>query len=134
MATSLNSSKLKKQPELKRQQKSTTQPELINENDLEAEMRKIGVDDRAVLYMLDKGRFKIIKLYNVRNAIANILKQEMLSIGGEVAVNKGCVNCTVPKSDVIVMGTIRQIKELIKKMKVQVSESREIALQLEKGV
>jgi len=112
--------------------KSTTQPQLINENDLEAEMRKIGVDDRAVLYMLDKGRFRIIKLYGIRNAMANILKQEMLSIGGEVAVNKGCVNCTVPKSDVIVMGTIRQIKELIKKMKVQVSESNEVAEQLEK--
>ena len=112
--------------------KSTTQPQLINENDLEAEMRKIGVDDRAVLYMLDKGRFRIIKLYGIRNAMANILKQEMLSIGGGVAVNKGCVNCTVPKSDVIVMGTIRQIKELIKKMKVQVSESNEVAEQLEK--
>lgn len=106
--------------------------ELIEEENLEEEMRKIGVENWAVLYMLDKGRFRIIKLYNVRNAMANILKQEMLSIGGEVAVNKGCVNCTVPKSDVIVMGTVRQIKELIKKMKMQVSESKEIAEQLEK--
>jgi len=107
-------------------------PKFIKEKDAKKEMEKIGVEKAGIDYMLDKSKFRIIKLFGVRNAIANILKQEMLSVGGEAAVNKGAVNCTVQKTDVLVMGTIRQIKELIKKMKMQVSESREVALQIEK--
>ena len=55
----------------------------------------------------------------------------MLSFGGEVAVNKGCVNCTVDKSDVLIMGTKKQFNDLVKKMKSQISESKEIAKQIE---
>ena len=105
--------------------------QLITEDKVKQEMQNIGVDEWAINYMLDKSKFRIVKVTNVRNAIANILKQEMLSIGGDVAVNKGCVNCTVDKSNVLVMGTIRQINKLINKMKNQVSESAEIAKELE---
>ena len=104
---------------------------MIKEKDLEKEMRKIGVDAGGIKVMLPKGKFRILKLKNVRNAIANILKQEMISCGGDVAVNKGCVNCTVPKSDVLIMGTIKQIQDLVKKMKFNVSESPKIAAQIE---
>jgi dihydropteroate synthase len=100
---------------------------LIQEKDVKKEMQQIGADAWAVEYMLDKSKFRIIKVENVRNAIANILKQEMLSIGGDVAVNKGCVNCSVEKSDVLIMGTVRQIRKLINKMDNQVSESTDIA-------
>ncbi|MBT4824089.1 hypothetical protein HN695_03065 [Candidatus Woesearchaeota archaeon] len=106
--------------------------ELIPEKDVKQEMQDIGVDEWATNYMLDKSKFRIIKIKDVRNAIANILKQEMLSIGGDVAVNKGCVNCSIEKSDILIMGTIRQLNKLINKMKNQVSESKEIAIKIEK--
>ena len=105
--------------------------EYIDETSAESVMKKIGVDDIGIKYMLDKSRFRLIFIRRVRNAIANIMKQDMLSIGGEVAVNKGCVNCSVTTSDVLVMGTVRQIKLLISKMKTQVSESSKIADEME---
>lgn len=108
-----------------------SKPEIIPENKVEEEMKKIGVEEAGIKIMLPKSIFRIIKLYNVRNAIANILKQEMLSLGGEVAVNKGCINCTVEKSDLLIMGTKKQFQELVKKMKYQVSESKELAKQIE---
>jgi hypothetical protein len=108
--------------------------QLIQENNVKTEMQTIGVDEWAINYMLDKSKFRIIKIKDVRNAIANILKQEMLSIGGDVAVNKGCVNCTVEKSDILIMGTIRQFNKLINKMKNQVSESNNIAKELEEAL
>jgi dihydropteroate synthase len=106
--------------------------EIIKEEDVKEEMEKIGVEKAAVNIMLPKSVFRVVKLYSVRNAIANILKQEMLSVGGEVAVNKGCVNCTIKESDVLIMGTLKQFKLLAKKMKANVSESKDIALEIEK--
>ena len=105
--------------------------EIIPENKAKEEMKKIGVEEAGIKIMLQKRIFRIVKLYNIRNAIANILKQEMLSLGGEVAINKGCVNCTVEKSDVLIMGTLKQFKELVRKMYAQVSESKQIAKQIE---
>ncbi len=107
---------------------------LIQEKDVKKEMQAIGADDWAVEYMLDKAKFRILKIENVRNAIANILKQEMLSIGGDIAVNKGCVNCSVETSDVLIMGTVRQIRKLINKMNNQVSESKNIAEEIKEGL
>lgn len=106
-------------------------PKFINEKDAEKTMQQIGVEEAGIKYMLPKTKFRLIKLHNVRNAIANILKQEMLSIGGDCAVNKGCINCTVEKSDVLLMGTLQQYKRLIEKMKIQVSESKNVAVAIE---
>ncbi len=107
------------------------EPKIISEKNAKEEMQKIGVEEAGIKIMLPKSVFRAVKLYNVRNAIANILKQEMLSLGGDVAVNKGCVNCNVERTDVLVMGTSKQFKELARKMSAQVSESKEISEQIE---
>lgn len=106
-------------------------PSIIPEKRVEQEMKKIGVGEAGIKLMLPKSVFRIVKLSDIRNAMANILKQEMLSLGGDVAVNKGCVNCTVERSDILIMGTKKQFKRLVKKMQAQVSESRDIAQQIE---
>lgn len=93
----------------------------------EKQVRAVGVDeDYPVKLMANKAIFRVIKVYGVRNAIANILKQEMLSIGGDAAVHKDCVNCRVNESDVVIMGTVRQFRLLITRMKIQVSESTKV--------
>jgi len=93
------------------------------------EMGKIGAS--GINIMTPKAIFKSVKLHSVRNAIANIIKQEMLSIGGEAVVNRGTVNCSVPETDVLLMGTLRHYDLLVKKLKIQVSESKDIAKELE---
>ena len=93
--------------------------EFIDEKDSVNIMNKIGVEQEGISYMKEKAIFRRILVKDVRNSMANIIKQDMLSIGGEVAVNKGCVNCTVDKSDILIMGTLRQIRRLVKKMKTQ---------------
>lgn len=106
-------------------------PKIISETEVKKEMKKIGVDPAGIDIMLKKSIFRIVKLHNIRNAMANILKQEMLSIGGDVAVNKGCVNCIVEKSDILIMGTKKHFLELTKRMYSQVSEGKDIAKQIE---
>ena len=105
--------------------------DFIDEKDSVEIMQKIGVQGEGIALMKDKAFFRLILVKDVRNAPANIIKQEMLSIGGEVAVNKGCINCTVEKSDILIMGTMHQIKFLIEKLKTQVSEIPSIAQEIE---
>jgi dihydropteroate synthase len=47
------------------------------------------------------------------------MKQEMLSIGGDAAVARGSVSCSVPASDILIMGTLKQISALAKKIEKQ---------------
>ena len=47
---------------------------------------------------------------------ANILKQEMLSLGGDAAVARGAVGCTIPETDVLLMGTEKQLRRLQTKL------------------
>jgi len=57
-----------------------------------------------------------IKIKNVRPPAANIIKQEMLSFGGEAATAYGSINQSVETTDVLVFGTLRQLQMLIVKL------------------
>jgi dihydropteroate synthase len=60
-----------------------------------------------------------ILLENKHCKIANIIKQEMLSLGGEAAVARESVACGVPATDILIMGTIKQINALAAKIEKQ---------------
>lgn len=98
--------------------------------EIENEMRNIGVTEAGVKLMASKYVFKIVKLKGVRNAMANILKQEMLSLGGEAAVHRDAVNCQIEETDVLLGGTLKIYGKLVKKLKIQVSELKEIGEQI----
>ena len=68
--------------------------------------------------MIPKAVFKCIKLKNISNRAANILKQEMLSKGGEAAVAKEALD-SQGSTDVLLMGTLKQYRLLIAKLKLQ---------------
>ncbi len=88
-------------------------------NDAVHELQKIGVSSQGVVVMAPKTLGLSIKLTGVKVGAANILKQEMLSIGGDAAVARGVVEGFVPKSDVILLGNVDKIKKLIKKLEHQ---------------
>ncbi|MFO7872747.1 MAG: hypothetical protein R6U26_03900, partial [Candidatus Undinarchaeales archaeon] len=82
--------------------------ELIKEEQAEEMMQELGVYKEGIEIMLDKTKFRLLKIESVRSAVANILKQEMLSAGGDVAVSPGTVNCKIEETDVLIMGTLKQ--------------------------
>ena len=81
--------------------------------------RKIGVDPYGIDAMARKTININILLEKQPCKIANIIKQEMLSIGGDAAVARGSVACSVPASDILMMGTVKQIVTLAKKIEKQ---------------
>ena len=62
---------------------------------------------------------RCIRLPGLQCRQANILKQEMLSLGGDAAVARGTVACSIKETDVILIGTDKQILQLCTKLKAQ---------------
>ena len=96
--------------------------EIINIRNLEeavAVFRKIGVDSYGIGAMAPKTININILLEKQPCKIANIIKQEMLSLGGDAAVARGSVACNIPVSDILIMGTLKQILSLAKKIEKQ---------------
>lgn len=81
--------------------------------------KKIGVDPYGIDAMASKTINVNILIENQPCKIANVVKQEMLSIGGDAAVARGSVSCSVPVSDILIMGTVKQVLALAKKIEKQ---------------
>lgn len=90
-----------------------------NLDDARRMMQKIEVHPEGIKWMVNKAIFRVIKVNNINNKAANILKQEMLSIGGEVAVSRKILDFKQGYSDVLIMGTLKQYNLLENKLKMQ---------------
>ena len=84
--------------------------------DAKRELTKINVSSQGVEVMAPKAIGLSIKITKVKVGAANILKQEMLSIGGDAAVARGIVNGKLEISDIILLGNLDKIKKLVKKL------------------
>jgi len=77
------------------------------------EMQRIGVDPIGIDSMREKAFHLNLKIEGIDCRLANFLKQEMVLLGGDVAMDKRAIDCSVAASDLILMGTPNQIKALI---------------------
>ncbi len=93
-------------------------------------IQEIGASPAGVGFMVPKGVMRCIKLRNISNRAANIIKQEMLSKGGEAVVAKEALSGE-GEHDVLVMGTVRQFERLIEKMRLQPFGLRAVAQDIE---
>jgi len=94
-------------------------------------IRKIGSDPHSIDIMAPKAISKVIKLENVVLQDAIIIKQDMLSIGGEVAVPKNTFDLHEKTGDILIIGTLKQLKELVFKLNRHYSRLKDIAKELE---
>ena len=115
-------------------------PKIINVKTLEDaknEIKKIGSDPLSIEIMAPKAISKVIKLENVILQDAIIIKQDMLSIGGEVAVPKHTFELHQKTGEILVIGTLNQLNELVKKIDRHYPRLKKFARELEnllKGV
>ena len=84
-----------------------------------SELDKIGVSKSGNLIMSDKLIFIVIKLKNINPTALNILKQEALSIGAELANHRDVITGKINISDGILFGTLVQLRIVVKKIKNQ---------------
>ncbi|MFA5374035.1 MAG: dihydropteroate synthase, partial [Candidatus Omnitrophota bacterium] len=79
-------------------------------------MREIKVDPYGIKIMVPKGIVRLVRVDSLSNIAANILKQEMLSLGGDVAVARGALTGQTKKTDCLVIGSLSQLAGLKKKL------------------
>jgi dihydropteroate synthase len=97
-------------------------------------LQKIDVDPYGIKSMLSKMTHHNILIEGLACKVANIIKQEMLSAGGDAAVSRNSVACSVSQTDVIIMGTVKQILNFAEKISFQPFGLETIALEIKELV
>lgn len=91
---------------------------------------EIGVDAGACKYMLPKAVYRCIKLKKIPSKLALIIKQEMLSKGGEAAIKRDALSLE-GSTDILLMGNLKHYRLLIEKLKVQPFGLKELAAEIQ---
>ncbi len=103
---------------------------LSNEIDIKKHLMELGVDGGGVEILSSKATHHIISIKNLHVGAANILKQDALSIGADLAVPRGTVIATTKKVDAILIATQKQLLLLSKKELAQPFGLKELAHKL----
>ena len=94
-------------------------------------VKDIGSDPKSIPIMAPKMVLKVIKLDDIVLQDAVIIKQDMLSIGGEVAVPKETFELHKEKASILISGTMQQLKDLTVKLRRHYPRIKTIANELE---
>ena len=93
--------------------------EINRYHELEQLMHSIKVDPYAIKIMAPKALAYLIKINSVSNIAANILKQEILSLGGDAAIAKDAITGKIKKTDCLLIANLSQFRSLHSKLSFQ---------------
>ncbi|WP_457596232.1 dihydropteroate synthase [Hydrogenimonas sp.] len=79
-------------------------------------LEALGCDRGGAAIMAQKMEMLLFYIEGMSAGAANILKQDALSIGADLAVPSGVVHCRGERYDGVLMGTPRQLRRLAKKL------------------
>ncbi len=95
------------------------------------EMVLMGVDPAGINIMEGKARHLLVRIDDVDLRAALILKQDMLSLGGEAALSRKAAGLSIRTTPVLLMGTSKQIRELVSKLEGQPFQLAETSRRIE---
>ncbi len=103
-------------------------------DDIEKEFARVGVDPAGIRMMAPKALGLNIEIENVSSPAALILKQEMLSLGGDCANHRSVIKNDISATKSILIGNAKIFQRLIPKLKVQPFGLPAVAEQIKKIV
>jgi dihydropteroate synthase len=80
------------------------------------QLGRVGVDATGIKLMKEKIFHFNLKVEGIHPRMANLLKQEMLSLGGDAALDGRGLDCSSAETDAILMGTQKQFNKLLLKL------------------
>lgn len=89
----------------------------ISQEYLDNEMKNTNAHPASFNIFRNKTEIIPLKTFDIPSPGANIIKQEMLSLGGDAVVHKNAVDCSVETSDIILLGTKKHYNILTDKLK-----------------
>jgi len=87
--------------------------------DARQRLQVLGPSDQGLSIMAPKMVCRSIYVENVDSRAANMMKQNMLSIGGEVSLPRDAFGFEGSKIPIIISGNLKHYRELIKKLRMQ---------------
>ncbi len=106
----------------------------LSQEEIRELLKEMGCDNRGVEIMAPKSDMILITAKNLDPRGANILKQEFLSAGGEVAVPWEALDLSEEKSDILMMGTSSQYERVKKKLQEQPFDLPKLAEEMEDAI
>lgn len=100
--------------------------------DKKAALKALNVESGGVAIMAKKMELLYFFIKDLKTPAANILKQDALSIGAELAVPSGVILCEKPTYDCILIGTKKHMELLSKKELAQPFGLKAVAMELKK--
>jgi len=92
---------------------------LTHENEMHRILQDLHVDETGIKIMMPKMNPLLLQLDAVTIPAANILKQEMLSLGGDAALHRGACDFSVKETGCLLIGSLHHYQRLIKKLSAQ---------------
>ncbi len=93
-------------------------------------MERLGVDKPGIKIMAKKAEIFLFYIADMHVGAANILKQDALSVGADLAIPNGTITCAFKRVDALLIGTKKHIEILAKKELAQPYGLRELAKEL----
>jgi len=84
--------------------------------DLSWAFTRLGVGGDGSRALGGKGSFRALALRGVTSMEAIVIKQEMLARGGDAAIPMGALRCDPGEMEVLVLGTVAQVRGLVKNL------------------
>ena len=94
-------------------------------------LKALDVDRGGVAILFAKHRHYLIEIEDLHVGAANILKQDALSVGADLAVPKGTITAEQPRVNALLIATKRELEKLVPKEKLQPFGLKKIAGYLE---
>jgi dihydropteroate synthase len=89
---------------------------ITNASEAIHQMESMGVDPASIGLMEGKTLHFNLKVEGIEPRTANLLKQEMFALGGDVAVDERGFDCSTEKTDALLMGNQKHFEKLISKL------------------
>jgi dihydropteroate synthase len=101
-----------------------------SQNKIKKILEDLKIEKPAVSILSDKSKTYLIKIENLHIGGANILKQDALSIGCDLAVPRGTILCKSETVNAVLIGTKKHLKILSQKEMAQPFGLKKIAKEL----
>ncbi|MBA1437923.1 MAG: dihydropteroate synthase [Epsilonproteobacteria bacterium] len=104
---------------------------LSNDVAIEKLLQELGVDSGGIKILASKAKVHLFALKALHVGAANILKQDALSVGADLAVPRGTVIAKEERVDCVLIATTKQLQILAKKELAQPFGLKDVAKELQ---
>ncbi len=104
--------------------------DISNQKEIIALLKEIGVAEDGIKIMSGKAITRLIKIKRLPSWHANILKQEILSLNGDVAISRNAITGKAKYTDCLIMGNLSQLNQFLEKLNKQPAGLKKIALEI----